>query len=1019
MPRLRAAVASSIAVAIALILVHPSAARAKSAAPHPMRATSYDIARRLDINSLNCFVTNEGWVGYDPANIGGGGGEGLFYPRGTTHNVLYAGGLWLGGLVGGAPRLAVAEYSSEYAPGTLAQGGAPANPLGFQFRVWKVNAWTGNAADTAHVDRTPTELAADPTLDPVAHHGWGEYMANAAAVGAPVRTWFLPGPGGVGTVPVLGPDVTGDQMLWCVFNDADLANHTNEAGRTSPLGVEVRQSVFAFNRPGPLAQALFIRWRIVNRSTQSIDAMRAACWLDPDIGGSTDDLAGCDTLRSLGFAYNATNADLVYGATPPALGVDLLDATYDAQHGRAVGMGVFDRYMNGTDPSYSITTWNYLNGLDADGVPIVNPMTLAPTTWMCSGDPVVGMGWVDTNPADRRILAVRPARTLAPGDSMDVVAAIIVGQGPNRLGSLAQLQCWDDWIQQAYASGFPADQPQPQACLAPQNCPRTPDWYAGECAGGTHLTAGQLAILGTGVDQQSLTLGFGSTPGAGFCTTLANASDVRAEAKAEYAALLANALATPLGVTPAGAQPIYLDTGLPVSVPGLAATTLLQLIEPAPTTFGLHGDYLNLDTTHPTPIAGVNAGLAAFGGGADYMWNFFGSSLDPTTMVPDSFPTIELRFDPAHPQKAYRYLRFELQDGSYPAVGRVYKYAGFVTVPFSAVDSATGRTMDIGFVERAVTDDNGTLLAPQYQPATFDSTWSPDASEAGGREYLAVLARPYQGTPRTDLAMDGAFYDGVHPWLYALWARRVAPDTQLDPADKFVFSVHHPDSPGADAALLTLESRSLADPAVTDAYALIRDGLAAINRGEGIGPTCTDVSTEVLASLVRADAQPTAVAIEWRVEGVPAVTVQRGERADEWTTLGTVAPTAGQVIWRDTDVVPGARYGYRLALGAGGAPPYAGETWLEVPRTAQLALAGFRPNPAGTNATIVFSLPGAGRATLEMLDVAGRRVLAEEVGALGPGTHALPLKGRPAPGIYWLRLTKGEQSAHTTGVIVR
>jgi hypothetical protein len=47
---------------------------------------------------------------------------------------------------------------------------------------------------------------------------------------------------------------------------------------------------------------------------------------------------------------------------------------------------------------------------------------------------------------------------------------------------------------------------------------------------------------------------------------------------------------------------------------------------------------------------------------------------------------------------------------------------------------------------------------------------------------------------------------------------------------------------------------------------------------------------------------------------------------------------------------------------------------------------------------------------MELLDLSGRRIAEREVGALGAGRHAIDLaQGRRiAPGIYWLRLTQGE-----------
>jgi hypothetical protein len=778
--------------------------------------------------------------------------------------------------------------------------------------------------------------------------------------------------------------------------------------------------VFGFDRPGPLGQTAFVRWRIVNRGATAIDSARVAFWLDPDVGDPTDDLVGCDSVRSLGFAYNATNNDLRYGSRPPALGVDLLDDAYDATHARVIGMASFGHYINGTDPSGAAQTWNVLRGSRPDGSAFVDPISQQPTTYDLPGDPVAQAGWTDTNPSDRRMILVRSPRRLAPGDSVDVTAAILVTQGADRIASLALLQCWDDWVQSAYVAGFPADMPL-TPCSLPMNCPRPHSFYGDECQGAGHLTVSQLQLLTTAVRANATSVLFPNGEGAnGFCWAMANAGDPRLAAKREYATLLANMLAKPYGIQPSGTSPIVLDGGIPISLPDFTATTLNELVQPGSTAVEFVAEYRDLNPAHPVPIAGVDAGLRTFDGGADYAYDFFGSTLDPYSMPADSFPTVHLVFDPAHPQKAYRFLRLEDELGGGPPVnGREYRYAGFFDVPFTARDSVTGEQLEVAFVERAFTDADGTLLLPAFQPATFDSTWSPDETDLGGREYLQVLHRPYNGVPHPQVAMDGAFVAGDLPWLYALWSRRVSVEGVFDAGDRFAFAYHHPTGPGVDQRLLDLEGQPLGDPQVAAQYAQITQELAAINNGNGIPAVCDD-PTPALASLVDATAQPERVDLDWFVSGATRATVQRSATDGEWTPVATLdLDGSGHARWQDADVRPGARYGYRLEFASGGSVVHSDAVWVDVPLALRLALAGFRPNPSGGNASIAFTLAGRERAMLEIVDVAGRRVLSREVGALGPGTHTLALQQPLAPGIYWLRLTQAGASAGSRGVVIR
>jgi Bacterial Ig-like domain (group 3)/FG-GAP-like repeat len=173
--------------------------------------------------------------------------------------------------------------------------------------------------------------------------------------------------------------------------------------------------------------------------------------------------------------------------------------------------------------------------------------------------------------------------------------------------------------------------------------------------------------------------------------------------------------------------------------------------------------------------------------------------------------------------------------------------------------------------------------------------------------------------------------------------------------------------------------------------------------------TVTPVSpVATLASLVGIETAPDLIRLTWYAGGADlVVTLQRRTEPGEWSTLGTLTTNGtGYLIYEDRSVAPGERYGYRLAIVDAGSEVFTGETWAVAERM-ELALAGARPNPSrASRLTIQFTLPAAGSATLDLLDVSGRRIASREVGGLGAGPHAIDLGsgGRIEPGIYMVRL---------------
>ena len=87
----------------------------------------------------------------------------------------------------------------------------------------------------------------------------------------------------------------------------------------------------------------------------------------------------------------------------------------------------------------------------------------------------------------------------------------------------------------------------------------------------------------------------------------------------------------------------------------------------------------------------------------------------------------------------------------------------------------------------------------------------------------------------------------------------------------------------------------------------------------------------------------------------------------------------------------------------------------------RIALQGARPNPSLSGLSAAFTLPDAAAARLELTDLAGRRIVARDVGQMGPGEHVVSLtEGRRLPpGVYMLRLTRGDESLTARAVVIR
>jgi hypothetical protein len=447
-----------------------------------------DISEWLDINDARVRFYSNGQIGrsYD-ASL-----HGYFVPFGSNTSPLYTAGLWIGGIDNnGQLHVAAQLYGAngqDLYPGPLTVDGTAsitATVSQAYDQIWKVNR------NDVILHRQFFECVQDPNCDPTiqfpgytipdAFSTWpahGDVSENQAFFLAPfydrnIDGIYDPNDGD-------HPCVPGDQALYMIFND-NTQPHTESLGM--PIGLEVHMMPFAYSGNDPsLEQTIFVHYKLINRSSQTLNDVFVGTFADGDIGCSNDDFIGSDVRRNMMFFYNWDDIDLScgasglgYGSTPPAFGIVTLkgpkvdinnmddgsDLSLPSYNGSGFNDGVIDNERHGlsrmmyfnregnqaiTDPSSAVHFYNYLSGKWKNGVQMsyggvgypADTSSYVPAFFMYPWDTdTLGVGtngmpmpdWRETQPTptqpDRRGIASMGPFTLEAGEEDDILIAYV------------------------------------------------------------------------------------------------------------------------------------------------------------------------------------------------------------------------------------------------------------------------------------------------------------------------------------------------------------------------------------------------------------------------------------------------------------------------------------------------------------------------------------------------------------------------------------------------------------------
>jgi hypothetical protein len=420
----------------------------------------------IAINEIKMWVSNNGDGSHDPNTDG----NGFYWPGGKLAQkaAVFEDGLLWGGIINGDTVVNGNTHRQGLQAGKILANGMPDNAADPGYRVYKVRKdWEdlppGTEKDAYEVD----------------------YLAWPVEDGAP---WVDTDGDGVYTPGTDTPDFVGDELLWYVSNDFDTTRSQRTYG-SDPIGLEIQTLVWGFNKKNFLGDVVFKKYTFIHKGPAKIEGMIMSYWTDDDLGDAGDDYVGCDTLLNLGYTYNGDNEDgdgtgIQYGTPPPAVGHIIVQGPVVSgglsdsakfkgrwlSGSKNLPMSAFMLYIGASstfsDPQQgnhqgSIEFYRNMNGQIWNGNPIIDPITGSFTKFTLPGDPVTGEGWYEGpgwpgghSSDDRRFLISSGPFTMVPGDTQEVVVAILMAKGENFLDSISELKLASESVQMAYDSDF-------------------------------------------------------------------------------------------------------------------------------------------------------------------------------------------------------------------------------------------------------------------------------------------------------------------------------------------------------------------------------------------------------------------------------------------------------------------------------------------------------------------------------------------------------------------------------------
>jgi len=413
----------------------------------------------IAVNQVKMWVGNNGMGSHDAISDGAG----FFWPGGQNITASFADGLVWGGKVNGKVNVNGSTYRYGLTPGKILNNGSADNRNSYRNAVWKINKYW----ESKPVGDSRKQFESN-------------YQYWPGDMGAPFKD--LNGDGNY-TKGTDQPDFVGDEVLWMVGNDLD-SNTTKFVYGSTPVGLEIQTTIYAFGRGNELDDVVFKKYKIINKGNNAVEDMYLSYWSDPDLGNALDDFVGCDTTLDMAYCYNADNDDeSYYGSNPPAIGYKIIQGPVISSPGdsaiynnhyiknkKNLSSSSFYFYLAASEfwvdpilglPDGAKEFYNQMQGKHGDGKDVIDPLTQKVTKFSLYGDPVNGTGWYEgpgwpggMPKGDRRMVISAGPFNFAPQDTQEIVIAIIMARSSDNIASISELRRKADVVQDIYNTGI-------------------------------------------------------------------------------------------------------------------------------------------------------------------------------------------------------------------------------------------------------------------------------------------------------------------------------------------------------------------------------------------------------------------------------------------------------------------------------------------------------------------------------------------------------------------------------------